>query len=422
MLSSTIHTAPIDNDVTSDVFKMPKPKKRRKRRKRTTAAPPTKSNATSATAREADNTLSVATVSSTTSTCTNTTTRRRAVHKERRYFQHDTREIVKTITKSELNYAAVAKKFKPLATLNKNRMQNKPAKHTNPWHKQQMKFNKRQQQLQTKMPTKHLAKYAPHFCASSTATTTSSQPVHCNCACAIATVATPHTKRKCQKSNNCESHTFSNNKRPAVDLKQQSSIAVESALMVEELLKKLLKTQATNVNIATSMPHLLSLMPHSGIGSGSGQRISLLDSLLGAHFQHTTSLRQQQLRHVVSVRETHQIAEAQQEKNAKLREAFNISEYFVEGSSFDSDRKAKEDLAKSLALQKELDAQRESATVSKDKDRERADKRRYALVRTPSREKDIAGSGGSKGGSDNETHEHVSKSEKKKKKKRTRER
>jgi len=32
----------------------------------------------------------------------------------------------------------------------------------------------------------------------------------------------------------------------------------------------------------------------------------------------------------------------------------------VEGSSFDSDRKAKEDLAKSVALQKELDAQRES--------------------------------------------------------------
>lgn len=34
-----------------------------------------------------------------------------------------------------------------------------------------------------------------------------------------------------------------------------------------------------------------------------------------------------------SVRETHQLAEAQQEKNARLREAFGISSNFVEGSS-----------------------------------------------------------------------------------------
>ncbi|XP_053956443.1 serine/arginine repetitive matrix protein 2 isoform X4 [Anastrepha ludens] len=124
----------------------------------------------------------------------------------------------------------------------------------------------------------------------------------------------------------------------------------------------------------------------------------------------------------IAVRETHQIAEAQQEKNAKLREAFNISEYFVEGSSFDSDRKAKEDIAKSLALQKELDSQRESAASSRDKEKEHGDKRRYALVRSPSREKDNAVSGGNKDDSDNEAYEqHVSKSEKKKKKKRTRE-
>lgn len=38
-------------------------------------------------------------------------------------------------------------------------------------------------------------------------------------------------------------------------------------------------------------------------------------------------------------RETHQIAEAQREKNAKLREAFNISDGFVDGSSFSADRK-----------------------------------------------------------------------------------
>lgn len=128
-----------------------------------------------------------------------------------------------------------------------------------------------------------------------------------------------------------------------------------------------------------------------------------------------------------SVRETHQIAEAQQQKNAKLREAFNISEYFVEGSSFDSDRKAKEDLAKTVALQKELDAQRESlaaaagAAAASGKDKETG--KRYALLRTPSRERDEVGGkpDGAVGANSDDEREHVSKSDKKKKKKRARE-
>lgn len=85
---------------------------------------------------------------------------------------------------------------------------------------------------------------------------------------------------------------------------------------------------------------------------------------------------------ICRVRDTHQIAEAQQEKNAKLREAFGISEYFVEGTSFDGDRKAKEDLAKSTALQQELQQQRD-----KEKEREQEKKKKYALVRTPSPQK-----------------------------------
>ncbi|XP_058124604.1 serine/arginine repetitive matrix protein 2 isoform X2 [Anopheles coustani] len=93
---------------------------------------------------------------------------------------------------------------------------------------------------------------------------------------------------------------------------------------------------------------------------------------------------------VVSVRETHHIAQAQQEKNAKLREAFGISQYFVEGTSFDQDRKAKEDLAKSESVQREL-AEKEKA-----KEMERANRKRYALVRTPSPEKESARSNGSK--------------------------
>jgi len=66
---------------------------------------------------------------------------------------------------------------------------------------------------------------------------------------------------------------------------------------------------------------------------------------------------------VFSVRETHQIAEAQQEKNAKLREAFGISEFFVEGSSLDPERHAREAEARAAA-----------AAASKV----------YELVRTPS--------------------------------------
>lgn len=68
------------------------------------------------------------------------------------------------------------------------------------------------------------------------------------------------------------------------------------------------------------------------------------------------------------------MAEAQQEKNAKLREAFGISEYFVDGSSFDPAREAKEQVAKANALREQ----------EKQKDQEQA--KRYELVHTPSPE------------------------------------
>jgi serine/arginine repetitive matrix protein 2 len=45
-----------------------------------------------------------------------------------------------------------------------------------------------------------------------------------------------------------------------------------------------------------------------------------------------------------------QIAEANQEKNKRLKEAFGISEYYVDGSSLDPNRKAKEDEAKAVAM------------------------------------------------------------------------
>ncbi|XP_025092135.1 serine/arginine repetitive matrix protein 2-like isoform X3 [Pomacea canaliculata] len=48
-------------------------------------------------------------------------------------------------------------------------------------------------------------------------------------------------------------------------------------------------------------------------------------------------------------KETHQLAEANQEKNQRLREAFGLNDY-VDGSSFDPNRKAKEEAAKATAM------------------------------------------------------------------------
>ena len=56
------------------------------------------------------------------------------------------------------------------------------------------------------------------------------------------------------------------------------------------------------------------------------------------------------LKYFDSAKETHQIAEAKQEKNAALKQALGISEHFVEGSSLDADRKAKEEAARALEM------------------------------------------------------------------------
>ena len=56
------------------------------------------------------------------------------------------------------------------------------------------------------------------------------------------------------------------------------------------------------------------------------------------------------LLYIYSAKETHQIAEANQEKNKRLKEAFGISDYYVDGSSFDPNRKAKEEEAKAVAM------------------------------------------------------------------------
>lgn len=86
-----------------------------------------------------------------------------------------------------------------------------------------------------------------------------------------------------------------------------------------------------------------------------------------------------------------------------MREAFGISDYFVEGTSFDPERKAREDLAKSEAIQKELQAE---------KDADKINRKKYALVRSPTPDKS-----GSLSAEDDEEKKKI---DKKKKKKRNR--
>lgn len=72
------------------------------------------------------------------------------------------------------------------------------------------------------------------------------------------------------------------------------------------------------------------------------------------------------------MRETHAIAEAQQDKNNKLKEAFGISKYFVEGSSLDPHRLAKEEAARAA----DRESRQKTATAEGDK--------KYGWVHTPS--------------------------------------
>lgn len=110
-----------------------------------------------------------------------------------------------------------------------------------------------------------------------------------------------------------------------------------------------------------------------------------------------------------SVSETHQVAEAQQEKNARLREAFGISEYFVDGSSFDPDRQAKEKIAKSVAIQEK--ERQKALDREKQRDADRTQAQRYQLVHTPTPEREEDND------DDEEKDKEKEKSVKKKKKK-----
>jgi hypothetical protein len=51
-----------------------------------------------------------------------------------------------------------------------------------------------------------------------------------------------------------------------------------------------------------------------------------------------------------SATDTHAIAEANRQKNENLRAAFGLNKYFVDGSSLDPNRKAKQEEARALEM------------------------------------------------------------------------
>ncbi|ELT98755.1 hypothetical protein CAPTEDRAFT_176903 [Capitella teleta] len=85
------------------------------------------------------------------------------------------------------------------------------------------------------------------------------------------------------------------------------------------------------------------------------------------------------------VKNSHQVAEASQAKNDALRAALGISEYFVEGSSFDPNRKAKEESARALEM-----AQKKYAILEEEKEGKRSRGRSVspASSRSPSPSRD----------------------------------
>lgn len=70
--------------------------------------------------------------------------------------------------------------------------------------------------------------------------------------------------------------------------------------------------------------------------------------------------------HLFSVTETHQMAEANEQKNAKMKEALGIKEDYKDGSSFDQELKAAQRASEQLAReakQKELEKQKEKEQI-----------------------------------------------------------
>ncbi|XP_023305123.1 probable serine/threonine-protein kinase DDB_G0282963 isoform X2 [Lucilia cuprina] len=372
MLSSSIQQK-FQSVITHNFHVSAKPKKRRKRRKKS----------------HRNEALSTST--------TTEVLKHKTIAKTKQYFQHDNRlgekeaKLKQTLfstsstfnkyTESDILYGEVAKKFKPLKNTTNKKKSQKTLKAFSKYNTQR-KPNA-VQKLKRSMPFKTtVSNNNSNPKINKSPTRALSQPQYYICSC-------QDTESKFYNNN-----TFLKTKGPAICNDNKNAFTCSTANHTA--------TASGTTHLAiieNNIPKILEFLK-------SQTPTLLLETLF-----NNAQLEEYIVKHK-RVRDTHQIAEAQLEKNAKLREAFNISEYFVEGSSFDSDRKAKEDLAKSLALQKELDAQREQAAASAANEKESS--KRYALVRTPSIERDI--SSGGMGGGDNDDHIN-----KKKKKKRMRE-
>jgi len=119
------------------------------------------------------------------------------------------------------------------------------------------------------------------------------------------------------------------------------------------------------------------------------------------------------------LKETHQIAEAQKEKNRQLKEAFGISEHFVEGSSFDPNRRAMEEACRENERRqdaeedihagerpkkkKRRDSSESSSSDSNDSKRKKEKKRKNRKSRSRSKQKEKRRRSSDRGRSDERT-------------------
>uniref|UniRef100_A0A2D4J559 CWF21 domain-containing protein n=2 Tax=Micrurus TaxID=8634 RepID=A0A2D4J559_MICLE len=97
---------------------------------------------------------------------------------------------------------------------------------------------------------------------------------------------------------------------------------------------------------------LAELMEEQGYGEGEIQekvatfRMMLLE-------KDVAVVKEGEQQQKSSITETHQLAEANEKKNERLRAAFGISDSYVDGSSFDPNRRAKEAATAAVAKQQQ---------------------------------------------------------------------
>ena len=140
---------------------------------------------------------------------------------------------------------------------------------------------------------------------------------------------------------------------PEVSLRAKVLVAQNEERVDSEQVRSQILDHERKRKVEVKSLELEDILEDQGYSKGdidtkvSDYRIMLVDD----EGNKTDSLCKDEFGRII-VSETHQIAEAQQEKNTKLSEAFGISEFVVEGSSFDPMRHVREAQAKAVAQQK----------------------------------------------------------------------